>query len=118
MRKKSLKAIKDKLRSKTGRTRGVSLKQIIDELNPILKGWFGYFKHAHWLEFKRLDGFIRRRLRALGRTGAGQGVGPAATHQSGLAHRGHDELVVLGVAAQECRGEPADGDWMPSRSLR
>lgn len=65
VRKKSLKAIKDKLRSKTGRTRGVSVKQIIDELNPILNGWFGYFKHAHWLEFKRLDGFIRRRLRAL-----------------------------------------------------
>lgn len=65
VRKKSLTAIKDKLRSKTGRTRGVSLKQIIDELNPILKGWFGYFKHAHRLEFKRLDGFIRRRLRAL-----------------------------------------------------
>lgn len=65
VRKKSLKAIKDKLRSKTGRTRGVSLKQIIDELNPILKGWFSYFKHAHRLEFKRLDGFIRRRLRAL-----------------------------------------------------
>jgi RNA-directed DNA polymerase len=65
VRKKSLKAIKDKLRSKTGRTRGVSLKQIIDELNPILKGWFGYFKHANRLEFKRLDGFLRRRLRAL-----------------------------------------------------
>jgi RNA-directed DNA polymerase len=65
VRKKSLKAIKEKLRSKTGRTRGVSLKQIIDELNPILKGWFAYFKHAHRLEFSRLDGFIRRRLRAL-----------------------------------------------------
>ncbi|MDO9225267.1 MAG: hypothetical protein Q8M09_09675 [Pseudomonadota bacterium] len=26
----------------------------------MLKGWFGYFKHTH-----RLDGFIRRRLRAL-----------------------------------------------------
>ena len=65
VRKKSLKAIKDKLRSKTGRTRGVSLKQIIAELTPILKGWFGYFKHAERLEFKRLDGFVRRRLRAL-----------------------------------------------------
>jgi RNA-directed DNA polymerase len=65
VRKKSLKAIKEKLRSKTGRTRGVSVKQIIDELNPILKGWFGYFKHANRLEFIRLDGFIRRRLRAL-----------------------------------------------------
>lgn len=65
VRKKSLKAMKDKLRSKTGRKRGVSLKSIIEELNPILRGWFGYFKHAHKLEFARLDGFIRRRLRAL-----------------------------------------------------
>ena len=65
VRKKSLKAMKDKLRSKTCRTRAVSLKGIIAELNPILRGWFGYFKHAHKPVFKRLDGFIRRRLRAL-----------------------------------------------------
>jgi RNA-directed DNA polymerase len=65
VRKKSLKALKDKLRSKTGRKRGVSLGSIIGEINPILRGWFGYFKHVHKLEFSRLDGFIRRRLRAL-----------------------------------------------------
>lgn len=65
VRKKSLKALKEKLRSKTGRTRGESLKGIIEELNPILRGWFGYFKHAHKTEFKPLDGLIRRRLRAL-----------------------------------------------------
>jgi len=65
VRKKSLKALKDKLRSKTGRTNGKSLRSIIEEINPILKGWFGYFKHAHRLEFQRLDGLIRRRLRAL-----------------------------------------------------
>jgi len=65
VRKKSLRAIRDKLRSRTARTRGESLRSMIAEINPILKGWFGYFKHAHPLEFKRLDGFIRRRLRAL-----------------------------------------------------
>ncbi len=65
VRKKSLKAMMDKLRSKTGRKRGVSLKNIIEELNPILRGWFGYFKHAHKRVFRVLDGFIRRRLRAL-----------------------------------------------------
>jgi RNA-directed DNA polymerase len=65
VRKKSLKALKDKLRSKTGRTNGTSLRSIIEDINPILKGWFGYFKHANQLEFKRLDGLIRRRLRAL-----------------------------------------------------
>lgn len=65
VRKKSLKALKEKLRSKTRRTRGVSLKSIIEELNPILRGWFGYFKHAQKRVFKELDGLIRRRLRAL-----------------------------------------------------
>jgi RNA-directed DNA polymerase len=65
VRKKSLKALKDKLRSKTCRKRGVSLKSIIEEINPILRGWFGYFKHAYRTTFRVLDGFIRRRLRAL-----------------------------------------------------
>ena len=65
VRKKSLMALRDKVRSKTGRTRGVSLMSIIEELNPILRGWFACFKHAQRLEFTRIDGFIRRRLRAL-----------------------------------------------------
>src|SRR6266700_6238495 len=31
----------------------------------MLRGWFGYFKHAVAREFKLLDSFIRRRLRAI-----------------------------------------------------
>jgi RNA-directed DNA polymerase len=65
VRKKSLNAFKDRIRSKTGRSRGVSLAQIIAELNPMLRGWFGYFKHAHRYDFGHLDGFVRRRLRAI-----------------------------------------------------
>jgi RNA-directed DNA polymerase len=65
VRKKSLKAFKDKVRAKTGRSRGVSLSRIIGELNPMLRGWFGYFKHAVPFEFRLLDGFIRRRLRSI-----------------------------------------------------
>ena len=65
VRKKSLMALKDKIRTLTQRTRGDSLARIIADLNPRLRGWFGYFKHAEVLEFKRMDGFIRRRLRAL-----------------------------------------------------
>lgn len=65
VRKKSLKAFKDKVRAKTGRSRGVSLGQIVAELNPMLRGWFGYFQHAVPSEFRALDGFIRRRLRAI-----------------------------------------------------
>ena len=65
VRKKSLTALKDKIREKTRRTRGDSLARIIADLNPMLKGWYGYFKHACRWEFPALDGFIRRRLRAL-----------------------------------------------------
>jgi RNA-directed DNA polymerase len=65
LRKKSLNKFKDKVRDKTRRTQGVSLAQIVDNPNPMLKGWFGYFKHAHWTMFPSLDSFIRRRLRAI-----------------------------------------------------
>jgi RNA-directed DNA polymerase len=65
VRKKSLARLKDSIRAKTGRTRGDSLACIIAGLNPLLRGWFGYFKHAHPNTFVTLDGFIRRRLRSL-----------------------------------------------------
>lgn len=65
VRKKSLKALRDKIRPKTRRTGGISLLQIIEGLNPMLKGWFNYFKHAYKTTFPEIDGFIRRRLRAV-----------------------------------------------------
>ena len=64
VRKKSLARFRDSIRAKTGRMRGVSLARVIADLNPLLRGWFGYFKHAHPKTFAILDGFIRRRLRA------------------------------------------------------
>ena len=65
VRKKSLDRFKDKIRGKTGRTRGDSLQRIVTDLNRSLRGWFEYFKHADMFTFVDLDGFIRRRLRAL-----------------------------------------------------
>jgi RNA-directed DNA polymerase len=41
VRKKSLKALRDKMRSMTSRSRGDSLERIITDLNPMLRGWFG-----------------------------------------------------------------------------
>ena len=65
VRSKSLKKFKDKIRSKTHRTRGDSIARIISDLNPTIKGWFEYFKHSHYYTFSSLDGLIRRRLRAV-----------------------------------------------------
>ena len=65
IRKKSLKRIRDSIRARTGRLRRDSLARIVAELNSMLKGVFGYFKHATPVEFETLDGFTRRRLRAV-----------------------------------------------------
>ena len=64
VRKKSLARFKDSIRAKTGRMRGVSLARVIADLNPLLRGWFGYFKHATRSTFRALDQMLRRRLRA------------------------------------------------------
>lgn len=64
VRKKSFDRLKDRVRDKTKRTRGDSLARVIDDLNPGLRGWFGYFKHAYHTTFTEVDGFVRRRLRA------------------------------------------------------
>jgi RNA-directed DNA polymerase len=65
VRRKSMNALRDRIRTKTRRTRGDSLEHIIEDLNPMLRGWFVYFKHANSNVFKSVDGFIRRRLRAV-----------------------------------------------------
>jgi RNA-directed DNA polymerase len=65
VRKKSLKVLRDKVRGMTSRSRGDSLERIITDLNPMLRGWFGYFQHATPTLFGVLDGFVRRRLRAI-----------------------------------------------------
>lgn len=65
VRKKSLDKLKETIREKTRRTRGESLRVVVGDLNRTLRGWFGYFKHAHPSIFLELDQMIRRRLRAI-----------------------------------------------------
>lgn len=65
VRRKSLQALQDRIRQRTRRTRAVALERIVADLTPMLRGWFQYFQHAHRWTFPRIDGFVRRRLRAL-----------------------------------------------------
>jgi RNA-directed DNA polymerase len=65
VRRKSLLALRERIRQKTRRTRGDSLACIIADLNPTLRGWFHYFKHAQPWVHQLTDGFVRRRLRAI-----------------------------------------------------
>jgi RNA-directed DNA polymerase len=64
-RKKSLQKLQDKLRTLTGRTSGRSLPEIVGKVNPILRGWHGYFRTSHPTGLSGPDGWLRRRLRAM-----------------------------------------------------
>ncbi len=77
-RQKSQMALKDRVRLYTRRANGHGLPQIIAKLNPILRGWFEFFKLGHWTILDQLDRWIRMRLRSVlrghrGRKGRGRG---------------------------------------------
>jgi len=60
----NIERLKEKIREKTRRNRGVSFNKVIDELNPLLRGWLQYFKYAKCKSrLKDLDSWIRRKLR-------------------------------------------------------
>lgn len=64
-RPKSMQKFRDAIRSKTRRTNGQSMERIIQEINPVINGWFEYFKHSHKRSFPPLDRWIRVRLRSI-----------------------------------------------------
>jgi RNA-directed DNA polymerase len=64
-RQRSLQKLHDKLRPLTGRSSGRSLGEIVAKVNPILRGWYGYFRDSHPTSLSGPDGWLRRRLRAL-----------------------------------------------------
>ena len=62
---KAVTRFKDRVRVLTRRHRGVSLDRMIADLNPLLRGWAGYFGFSQLHELASLDGGIRRRLRCV-----------------------------------------------------
>jgi hypothetical protein len=61
---KSIKRAKEKVRQITRRNRGVSLAQVIVELNLFLVGWIRFYRYAACrFELQGLDAWIRRKLR-------------------------------------------------------
>jgi len=81
-RSKSMDKFRDTIRHKTGRRDGRPLKQIIQDVNRTLRGWFGYFQHSVKNIFHTQDSWIRQRLRTiLRRRHKGQGRARGRDHQ-------------------------------------
>ncbi len=63
---KRVKRFKDKVRKITKRNSGRSIKTVIKELNPVIRGWINYFRIANMKRLiKELMSWIRRRLRMI-----------------------------------------------------
>lgn len=62
----SLKRLDDKIRAVLKGARGRSLRTVIAELNPILRGWAAYFKLTETHRtLEEMDGWIRHKLRCI-----------------------------------------------------
>ena len=63
--RKAVKAVRDKVRSVVGSRQGLhrSLKDVIDQLNPILRGWGNYFAVGNSSrQFQKIDSYVQERL--------------------------------------------------------
>jgi len=99
-REKSLGKLKERVRAKTARTDGRSLRAIVTDVNRTLRGWYGYFQHSKANVFATVDGYVRRRLRSLlqkrrGRTSQGLGAAHQRWPNEWFARRG-----LLSLAAE------------------
>lgn len=62
-RAKSIQHFMDQIRKRTCRKAPVSTKELIDQINPVIRGWGLYYHKAHVRKlFNRLDRWIIRRL--------------------------------------------------------
>jgi RNA-directed DNA polymerase len=99
-RAKSLTKLRERLRAKTPRLDGRSLRAIVADVNGTLRGWYGYFQHSKANVFAAVDGYVRRRLRSVlekrrGRTRQGLGAAHQRWPNEWFARRG-----LLSLAAE------------------
>lgn len=82
VRPKSLQKLRAGLRKPTKRSNGKCMEAIIAEINPVLRGWYEYFKHAYPNTHTGVDGWVRMRLRSVLRKRQGKkGRGRGSDHQ-------------------------------------
>jgi RNA-directed DNA polymerase len=64
-RTKSVLKVREAVRKRTRRSNGQSLDCIITGINPVLRGWYNYFRYSNLYSLKTLDSWVRGRLRSI-----------------------------------------------------
>jgi RNA-directed DNA polymerase len=106
IRPKSRAKLQARLKPLTKRTNGQSLEAIVAKLNPILRGWGEYFRHASADALAKIDGWVRGRLRGiLRKRQGGQGRGRGRDHQR-WSNRYFAELGLFCLKESRVRTQP------------
>jgi len=101
-RPKSEQKLRESIRQQTRRNNAHSMHMIIERINPTLRGWFGYFKQAHRGQQRKLDGWIRMRLRSIYRKRhRKRGRGRGSDHQR-CPNKHFAELGLFSLEAARC----------------
>jgi group II intron reverse transcriptase/maturase len=79
---RAMASIKAKVREMTDRRcGGMSLDAVVDRLNPVLRGWSGYFRHGNSLrKFSAIDQYVNERMAILASNKYGMSGRNWATH--------------------------------------
>jgi RNA-directed DNA polymerase len=102
----TLRRLKARIKLITRRSRGISLKQMVEELSAFLTGWLGYYRLIETPTVLRgLDSWIRRRLRCF-----------MVKQWINNCHTRFKRLVALGVSPMNAKGMAASrrGPWVLS----
>jgi RNA-directed DNA polymerase len=64
---RAMKRLREKIRDRTGRNRaGTDIREVIADLNPVLRGWGNYFRTGNAaVKFRQADSYVWQRLRGL-----------------------------------------------------
>lgn len=66
-RQKSVARLRETLRPRLRRMQDGSMEEIIARINPVLRGWWAYFKDSLPCALESIDGWVRMRLRSIQR---------------------------------------------------
>jgi RNA-directed DNA polymerase len=107
--KESIKRFKGKVRDLFRKARGRNVEEfILKDLNPLLRGWIDYFKLSRVkLIFEELDGWVRRKLRAV------------IWRQWKRPRTRYRKLLSLGLKEEQARASASNGrgPWWNSGKL-
>jgi RNA-directed DNA polymerase len=80
---RAMKRLRGKVRDRTGRNRaGADVRDVIADLNPIIRGWGNYFRTGNAAEkFRQMDDYVVHRLRGLMVKKRGRTLRPGQANQ-------------------------------------